>query len=492
MKSRVLSNMSHEFRTPLNSMRALCSLLLSYTDGPLQPEQETQVKFIAKASEDLTELVNDLLDLAKIEAGKIEVRPARFETAELFSALRGMLRPLLVADTVDLVFEDPVGVPPLYTDESKVSQILRNFVSNALKFTERGAVTVRARLAEDGESVVFTVADTGIGIALEDMELIFEEFAQIPNPMQRRFKGTGLGLPLCRRLASILGGEVSVESVPGKGSTFFARLPLRFRLEEQQPEPVDDAVIANAATGRWILVIEDEAPLRMLYEKFLKGSGFSCIAVPTLAEARQILRTNRPSAVILDILLPGEEQQTWRWLADAKAEDDPLPVVVVSSSDDERKALSLGADAYFAKPIAREPLLAAIERITARGKERLALIIDDDEAARYVIRRSVRQPMKFEEARDGESGLAMARSLQPGVIFLDLSMPGMRGDEVLDHLRENPATAQIPVVIVTSHEIDPALRARLEGHARVILHKRDLSVEILARALEIIDRPRSQ
>jgi len=297
-------------------------------------------------------------------------------------------------------------------------------------------------------------------------------------------------LPLCRRLAAILGGEVSVESTPGKGSTFFARVPLRYRSEEPQTEPVDDATIATAMSGRWILVIEDEAPLRMLYEKFLKGSGFSCIAVPTLAEARQILRTNRPSAVILDILLPGEEQQTWRWLVEAKSEDDPLPILVVSSAEDERKALSLGADAYFAKPIAREPLLAAIERVTARDKERVALIIDDDEAARYVIRRSVRQPMKFEEARDGESGLAMAKSIQPGVIFLDLSMPGMRGDEVLDHLRDNPATAQIPVVVVTSHELDAALRTRLEGHARAILHKKDLSVELLARALELIDRPR--
>jgi CheY-like chemotaxis protein len=281
-----------------------------------------------------------------------------------------------------------------------------------------------------------------------------------------------------------------VESVPGKGSTFFARLPIRYRSEEVLPEPVDDAAIANAMTGRWILVIEDEAPLRMLYEKFLKGSGFSCIAVPTLAEARQILRTNRPSAVILDIFLPGEEQHTWRWLAEAKGAEDPLPVIVISTAEDERKAYSLGADAYFAKPIAREALLTAIERVTARGQDRLALIIDDDEAARYVIRRSLRQPMRFEEARDGASGLALASRMQPGVIFLDLSMPGMRGDEVLDHLRDNPATAHIPVVIVTSHEIDAALRARLEGHARAILHKKDLSVELLAGALELIDRPR--
>ena len=495
MKSRFLSNMSHEFRTPLNSMRALCGLLLSHADGPLHPEQETQVKFVAKAAEDLTELVNDLLDLAKIEAGKIEVRPAQFEAAELFSALRGMLRPLLVADTVELEFEDPVGVPTLFTDESKVSQILRNFVSNALKFTERGAVVVSARLDEDGETVVFSVRDSGIGIALEDMELVFEEFAQIPNPLQRRVKGTGLGLPLCRKLATILGGDVSLESIPGEGSTFFARIPVRFRAEGAEVVPVADPASesrrASDMTGRWVLVIEDEAAMRMLYEKFLKGSGFAVVAVASLGEAREMLKLSRPSAVILDILLPGEEQHTWRWLSEEKSREDPLPVIVVSNAEDERKAYSLGADAYFAKPIARDALLGALERITARGGERLALIIDDDEAARYVIRRSVRTPMRFEEARDGVSGLAMAGRVQPGVIFLDLSMPGMRGDEVLEHLRDDPATAHIPVIIVTSHEIDAALRTRLESHARAILHKKDLSVESLAGALEVVDRART-
>ncbi len=486
MKSRFLSNMSHEFRTPLNSVRALSGLLLARSDGPLSSEQETQVKFIAKAAEDLSELVNDLLDLAKIEAGKIDVRPARFEVAELFSALRGMLRPLLVTETVDLVFDAPEGLPPLYTDESKVSQILRNFISNALKFTEHGCVTVRARMEGGGETVVFEVEDTGIGIALEDRELIFEEFAQIPGPLQRRVKGTGLGLPLCRKLATLLGGEVSVASEPGKGSTFSAHIPREIRSAEPAPAQKPEGVARIPVEGPWILAIEDEAPQRMLYEKFLRGTAFHVVTVDTLAEGREMLRSARPAAVILDILLPGEEHNTWRWLAEMKAQENALPFIVVSQADDERKALSLGADAYLAKPIAREPLLEALERATARGKERLALIIDDDEAARYVIRRSVRKPMRFEEARDGPSGLALAARCQPGVIFLDLSMPGMHGDEVLDRLQADPGTAHIPVIVVTSHEVDSALRTRLQGHARAILHKRDLSVETLARTLDAI------
>jgi signal transduction histidine kinase/CheY-like chemotaxis protein len=484
LKTRFLSNMSHEFRTPLNSVRALSSMLLSGADGVLSDDQTTQVKFIAKAADDLSELVNDLLDLAKIEAGKIDVRPARFDVAELFSALRGMLRPLLVSDAVDLVFEAEEGLPPLFNDESKVSQILRNFISNALKFTERGTVIVRARLAEDGESALFEVADTGIGIAIEDMELIFEEFGQVPSALQRRVKGTGLGLPLCRKLAILLGGEVAVTSEPGRGSTFSARIPMRYR----EPAPAERAAAAHAVPlptdGNWILVVEDEPGQRLLYEKFMRGTAFDVIGVATLAEAEDLLARARPAAVILDIFLPGEEQRTWRWLAQAKAQENAVPVVVVSAAEDRRKAMSLGADAYFDKPLERDALISTLERISARSATGLALIIDDDAAARYVIRRSLRRTLKFEEARDGPSGLALAVTCRPRVIFLDLSMPGMNGDEVLGRLKADPGTANIPVIIVTSHEVDEGLRDRLGSRVHAILQKKDLSMETLEHALE--------
>jgi signal transduction histidine kinase/CheY-like chemotaxis protein len=488
MKSRFLSNMSHEFRTPLNSVRALCGMLLAKIDGSLSLEQEKQVSFIAKASDDLTELVNDLLDLAKIEAGKIEVRPATFDAAELFSALRGMLRPLLVTDTVELEFEEPDELPVLFTDESKVSQILRNFISNALKFTERGSVRVSARAADEGRSILFAVADTGIGIALEDREMVFEEFTQVPSALQRRVKGTGLGLPLCRKLASLLGGDVWLESEPGKGSTFFARIPANFQAVMSPAQPQPAAPERLFPQGQWVLVVEDDDATRLIYEKFLKGSEFEVVTVRTLSEARTALAKHRPFAVILDILLPGEEHQTWRWLAETRAEDDPVPVIVVSSAGDGRKAMSLGADAHFDKPIARDDLLAALRGLTgARSEGHVALIIDDDPAARYVIRRSVRAPMRFEEASDGPEGIAAAARVRPEVIFLDLSMPGMNGSEVLDHLKADPQTAGIPVVIVTSHALDDGLRTRLE-HANAIVQKKDISVETLASTLEAIQR----
>ncbi|MGZ5200057.1 MAG: ATP-binding protein [Telluria sp.] len=233
MKSRFLSNTSHELRTPLSSIRALAKLLLDRMDGELTVEQERQVQFIATAASDLSELVNDLLDLAKIEAGKVDVQVAPVVVDNMFRALKGMLRPLVDAAKVDLVFDNGGVNEPFESDEGKISQILRNFVSNALKFTEQGAVTVRAGVDGGAGTIAFSVTDTGIGIAPDNLQLIFEEFSQIEHPLQRKSKGTGLGLPLCRKLADLLGGRVDVESVVGKGSAFTLTLPLRYQPTSQ-------------------------------------------------------------------------------------------------------------------------------------------------------------------------------------------------------------------------------------------------------------------
>ena len=224
MKTRFLSNTSHELRTPLSSIRALAKLLLDRMDGELSEEQERQVTFIARAAGDLSEMVNDLLDLAKIEAGKVDIVEAPVEIDSLFSALKGMLRPLVFNPKVALLFELPADLPSLTTDEGKLAQILRNLIFNALKFTEAGSVTVALDVG-DPDNLVFRVSDTGIGIGAENMHLIFEEFSQIEHRLQGREKGTGLGLPLCRKLAHLLGGDISVTSEIGAGSTFSLRLP---------------------------------------------------------------------------------------------------------------------------------------------------------------------------------------------------------------------------------------------------------------------------
>jgi signal transduction histidine kinase/ActR/RegA family two-component response regulator len=364
-KSRFLSNMSHEFRTPLNSIMALTQLLLSRSDGDLTEEQDKQVSFIRKGATTLLEMVGDLLDLAKIEAGKVDVRPSEFTVENLFSALRGVFRPMLTNKSVDLIFEEVGDIPALDTDEGKVTQILRNFISNSLKFTERGEVRVRAELTAKGDNVTFYVADTGVGIAAADQGRIFEEFTQVENPLQRYAKGTGLGLPLSRRLARLLGGYVAVESEIGVGSTFSATIPVCYSAKERGLE----------------------AP-------------------------------------------------------------------------------------------------AKVERLETPRTESRLLLIDDEESARYLIKKMLgRLPWVVDEAASGEEGIRMAREAQPNLILLDLKMPGLSGLETLSRLKSDPLTSETPVVIVTSQTLTSVECEDLMARSQAILSKEGLSKEGLVEAI---------
>jgi signal transduction histidine kinase/CheY-like chemotaxis protein len=371
MKTRFISNVSHELRTPISSVVNLSRLLLDRLDGPLNDEQEKQVIFIRKSGEALQELIDDLLDLAKIESGRSEVLPTRFSVSELFGSLRGMLRPLKMNEGVSLIFDEPEGLPELHTDERKLSQILRNLVSNALKFTPQGEVRVSAAAGPRG-TVVFSVRDTGVGIAPQDQERIFEEFVQVEGPHQQGVKGTGLGLPLSRRLAEVLGGSLTVESQKGQGSTFLARVALDY-------------------TQRQKSLVEDE------------------------------------------------------------------PEAPVSSREDA-------------------------------SRPRTVLLVDDDEVVRYLLKRLLADAsLQFREATTGMEGVRLANQLHPSAIVLDLSLPGMDGFEVLELLRRERATRDIPVIIHTSRSLTEQERGRLLPQVLGILSKsgltRDAAFELLQRAL---------
>ena len=227
LKSRFLSYMSHEFRTPLASITSVTNILLEGLDGPLTSEQQRQMQFVQGSVRELTEMVDDLLDLAKVEAGRISISPEWFEMVDLFSALRGMFRPIASNSSVALILEEPRSVPRIYTDDKKLSQILRNFISNALKFTAEGEVRVTAKLL-DGDTVEFAVSDTGIGIAAEHLPALFSDFVQLDTRIQKRLRGTGLGLSLAKKFAELLGGRVGVESAVGVGSRFSVLIPIRY------------------------------------------------------------------------------------------------------------------------------------------------------------------------------------------------------------------------------------------------------------------------
>jgi signal transduction histidine kinase/CheY-like chemotaxis protein len=320
LKGRFLRHVSHEFRTPLNSIVALTGLLERGTDGDLTSEQARQVGYIRQAALDLTEMVNDLLDLAKVEAGKTEVHFTRIDLAQLFGALRGVMRPIVASDAVNLIIEDPRKPFTFDSDESKIGQILRNLVSNALKFTERGEVRVRS--AVSGSWLEISVTDTGIGIAAEDRERIFQEFAQIDSAIQGRVKGTGLGLPLSRKLATLLNGDLTVESEPG-GSKFTLRIPVAAGGGE------------SGADNEWrpdsILIIDDEEMARYIARQRFRGMRYRVIEAGGGVEGAERARFERPALILLDLMMP--DRNGFDVIEDLKSDPQTrgIPVMIHTS-----------------------------------------------------------------------------------------------------------------------------------------------------------------
>ncbi len=326
LKSRFLSHMSHEFRTPLNSILALSRLLLDRIDGELNAEQERQIGYIRRSAESLLELVNDLLDLSKVEAGKIEVKPARFTVANLFGALRGALKPLLTSPKVELIFELTDDVPELVTDEAKVAQILRNLISNALKFTEEGEVRVVARFDAASGEVEFAVRDTGIGIAPEDQARIFEEFSQVDNRLQRKVKGTGLGLPLSRSLAELIGGTMRVESVPGQGSVFRLIVPARFGAEIRVADDADQVV------PKRLLIIDDDETFRYVIKQIIRQEPrYEVIEANDGGDGLRLARDAQPDVIMLDLQMPNVDGFTVLQELGADRRTSVIPVIISTS-----------------------------------------------------------------------------------------------------------------------------------------------------------------
>ena len=478
LKTRFLSNMTHEFRTPVNSILALTRLLAERLDSPA--DQKDEIYYIRRSAQQLSDLVDDLLDIAKVEAGKIEVHPAPFEVPSLFGALRGMLRPLLVNQSVNLVFEEPVGIPPVFSDESKVSQILRNFISNALKYTERGEVRVCARFESASQTVTFEVSDTGIGIAEADLPEIFNDFVQIKHPLQRKTKGTGLGLPLSKRLAELLDGSIEASSTVGAGSTFAVRLPLVHSSVKRLGAP------GMVEPGRLaVLAIEDSDEDALLLERALTGTRYQLIPARSLAAAETALATIQPAAVLLDIRLHGRD--SWSLLARLKRDDTTgrIPVIITSQLPDAQKGLALGADAYGIKPIDGAWLVETLDRLVRKPQDTpvaRVLTIDDEETARFIIRGLLGgAPYDVIEAETGAAGLAAIASSGPDVVLLDYQLPDMTGAELLQHVGRDAAGA-VPVVVVTSQALTPEQRAALGSVP--VLSKSALTSDTLLSAID--------
>jgi signal transduction histidine kinase/CheY-like chemotaxis protein len=364
-KTRFLSSVSHEFRTPVNSILALSKILLHRLDGELTSEQEKQVRYICQAADQLSTLIDDLLDLRKVEAGKIQLRAETFTVTDLFAALRGMFKPLVVNENVALVIEEPDGLPELYTDQGKVAQILRNLVSNALKFTVRGSVRVSCRLSQGGQLILFEVVDTGIGISPENHRRIFDEFSQVENPLQTSVKGTGLGLPLSQRLAGLLGGGIEIRSALGQGSTFTLAIPLRVDSERGEL-PVSPEPATPMALDR-VLIIDDNEIERYALRQFLSTSRYEVIEASGGYDGLRLARQAQPDVIFLDLMMP--DVHGFEVLKMLKAIEDTrrIPVVLFTSQrldNDGDRERAAAADALLMKSdLSRDTVIDTMHRV---------------------------------------------------------------------------------------------------------------------------------
>ncbi len=477
LKTKFLSNVSHEFRTPLNSIISLARMLMDKMDGELTSEQEKQVRYIEISARDLQEMVNDLLDLAKVEAGKIKIRVKTFEVQELFSALKGMLKPLLADNnSVELIFEEPDGLGPLRTDEGKVSQIVRNLISNALKFTPNGRVSVCARPVGD-DRVLFEVADTGIGIPPEHHETVFQEFSQIENPLQDRHRGTGLGLPLCRNLTLLLGGRLWLESVPGKGSTFFVELPVIYVGEAASAEGMSPLPPPEFHRAPVLIVISNQETTSP-FEPYLRNSEFQPIVAADFVQAETWIGRHAPVAVIFDRVHGGTARSFVEKLQTAHP---TAPVIAISEADDAQYSIGRAA-AIFDPSVEQDALLRELRRLTSQTGTRRLLIVDDNEVSRYIVRELLNRPwLNVSEAKNGSEALNFIAETTPDAVILDLLMPDMSGMEVLRKVRSHLGTEHLPVLIYTSKTLTEEERAQLQSMGAKVVRKEEISTRLSAQ-----------
>ncbi|HEX5166121.1 MAG TPA: response regulator, partial [Thermomicrobiales bacterium] len=491
-KGEFLANMSHELRTPLNAIIGFSELLLDDPDGIY--DLETTSRFLStihSSGEHLLSLINDILDLSKVEAGQMSFNPEPASLPHLIDQVMATMRPLADRKSIAMTADARAGAQ-IVADTGKVKQILYNLLSNAIKFTpDEGRVSVTTRQHDDG--ILLTVADTGIGIAADDLERVFDEFQQIEGGPGRHYEGTGLGLALTRRFVTMHGGRVWVESVPGEGSQFHALFP-ETSVETIQPEPAEpDATDSQPAPSRLvadgeplILVVEDDERAASLLSHYLGRGGYRTTIAADGSVALQWARDLRPAAITLDVMLPSLDG--WEILRSLKL--DPLtrdiPVVIASIIDDSDLGFALGATDYFVKPVDRQALLARLDRYVRPGPahdRQLTILITDDDPVAIDLLENMLAPAGYATlaANGGEAAIAAAAEHSPDIVLLDLMMPGVDGFAVVDALRANPTTRDTPILIITAKELTDADKQRLNGRVTTILRKGTFgAIELIA------------
>ena len=477
-KSQFLASMSHELRTPLNAIIGLTEMMVSNAPRFGTEKATEPLRRVHRAGTHLLGLINQVLDLSKIEAGKLELNPTLVDLATLVDEIVGTARQLAEQNKNRLVVEAHDNLGSLMVDPMRLQQILLNLLSNACKFTKAGEVALRIRKIVDERSrIEFAVADTGIGMTAEQQAKLFEEFSQAESSTAQRYGGTGLGLAITRKLARMMGGDVTVNSEPGKGSVFTVRLP-----SDEATGPTQES---RAQGSDCVLVVDDDATARELIAEHLKAEGLPVVTAASGLEGLKLAKHLRPIAITLDVMMP--DLDGWSVLAALRQDTElaDIPVIMVTILDEQRRAASLGAAGYLTKPIDRDRLRRILGRFRTPARATRVLLVEDDADQRERLRAWLEgQHWLVQEAANGREALACLQADRPDVILLDLMMPEMDGFAVVAALQKEPRWRDVPVIVITARDLDAQDRARLNSGVQSVLVKEAF------RPAELVERIR--
>jgi signal transduction histidine kinase/CheY-like chemotaxis protein len=482
LKSQFLANMSHELRTPLNSIIGFSRVILKGIDGPLTDLQQQDLEAIYNSGQHLLGLINDILDISKIEAGKMELA---FEPGvDLREIVNGVMSTAIafVKDLpVELQQEIPDDLPTIMADSRRIRQVLLNLVNNACKFTEEGYVRVEAAVVEG--YVHLSVKDTGIGIPEDKIANIFEAFTQADASPSRKYGGTGLGLTISKSFVNLHGGDILIESDVGSGSTFIIVLPI-----EGPPPPTEEELLEDElerglseSASRLVLCVDDDEGVITLFRRYLEKQGYQVVgltdATRTVEEAKRL----DPFAITLDVMMPGKDG--WQIINELKDNDDTqhIPVIMCTIVGERDRGLSLGASDYLVKPVLERDLLASLDRLDREEGEHLVLVVDDQEEDRKLLRRMIESQDGYEviEASGGSEAIAAVKRSHPHMIVLDLLMPDIDGFAVLEEVKADPTTRSIPIIVVTAKDLTEDDREMLNSRIGALIQKGVLDREEL-------------
>jgi CheY-like chemotaxis protein/nitrogen-specific signal transduction histidine kinase len=491
-KSQFLANVSHELRTPLNAILSYSQLLLEELEDRGQHDFTPDLEKIHAAGAHLLGLINDILDLSKIEAGKMDLYLETFDVPTLVRDVVALVRPLVERNANTLNVQCADGIGAMRADVTKVRQALFNLLSNATKFTEHGTVSLSVtRGPIDGvDAVTFAVSDSGIGMSPEQTARLFQAFAQADSSTTRKYGGTGLGLAISRHFCRMMGGDITVESVIGTGSAFTIRLPAEVAGPATTSEPGAEPTPGPPPDSRpTLLVIDDDATARELMQRFLATEGFHIVTASSGADGLRLAEELRPDAITLDVLMPGMDG----WAVLTALKGDPaladIPVIMLTIVGERSMAYALGASEYLTKPIDRGRLTAVLERYRRENRAQTILVVEDDPATRDFLRRALEpEGWTVDEAENGQIGLARVAKSRPGLILLDLMMPEMDGFEFITELRRHEEWRSIPVVVITARDLTADDHRRLNGYVTAIVQKSAYGREdLLAEVRDLLE-----